>query len=85
MAKAKDDVFSSGTAKPSMNKPQLLQDHSAEPSKNKGSCSGYSFVYSLDPYVVLSTVGGRATGYGYWVQPTGNGSTGFLQPVRMAC
>ena len=45
--------------------------------------AGYSHGYPLDPYVVLSSPGGRAPGFGYWVQPTGDGSTGFLQPVRL--
>jgi hypothetical protein len=45
--------------------------------------SGYSFSYPLDPYVVLSTIAGRASGYEYWVQPIGDSSMGFLQPVRM--
>jgi hypothetical protein len=39
----------------------------------------------LDPYVILSTAGRRATSYGYWVQQTGNGSMGFLQPVCGWC
>jgi hypothetical protein len=46
--------------------------------------AGYSFGYPLDPYVVLSAPRGGAPCHGYWVQPTGNGSTGFLQPVRLA-
>jgi hypothetical protein len=44
----------------------------------------YSTSYSLDPYAVLSPAGGCAPGYGYWVQPLGDGSTGFIQPVRLA-
>jgi hypothetical protein len=47
--------------------------------------AGNSFDNSLDPYVVLPTAGGRASGFGYWVQPVGDGGTGFLQPVRLEC
>jgi hypothetical protein len=47
--------------------------------------AGYFGGYPPDLYVVLSTAGGRSTGYGYWVQPTGNGGSEFLQPVRMVC
>jgi hypothetical protein len=46
--------------------------------------AGYSFGYPLYPYVVLFAAGGATPGYGYWVQPSGDGSTGFLQPVRLA-
>jgi hypothetical protein len=38
---------------------------------------GYSFGYPLDPYVVFSPAGGVASGYEYWVQPFGDGSTGY--------
>lgn len=46
--------------------------------------SGSPYGYSLDPYVVLSPVRGAAGCHGVWVQPTGDGSTGFLQPVWVA-
>jgi hypothetical protein len=37
--------------------------------------AGYPYGYPLDPYVVLSTVGGGATCFEYWVQPTSNNNT----------
>jgi hypothetical protein len=37
-----------------------------------------------DPYVVLSPTRGAAGGDGFWVQPFGDGSSGFIQPVRLA-
>jgi hypothetical protein len=43
--------------------------------------AGYSFGYPLDLYVVLSLAGGAAPGHGYWVQPFGDGSLGYLQPT----
>jgi hypothetical protein len=53
-------------------------------AKNIGSFIGYSFGYLLDLYVVLSLACGAPPGHGYWVQPFGNGSTGYIQPIRMA-
>jgi hypothetical protein len=53
--------------------------------KNPIIFAGYSVGYPLGPYAVLSTARGRPTGYGYWVQPTENGGSGFLQPVWMIC
>jgi hypothetical protein len=44
----------------------------------------YSFGYALDPYVILSPAGGCLPVYRYLVQPLGEGSTGFIQPVRLA-
>jgi hypothetical protein len=46
--------------------------------------AGYPFNCPLDPYVVLSPAGGAAPRHGYWVQPFGDGSTGYLQPIRVA-
>jgi hypothetical protein len=46
--------------------------------------AGYPFGYPLDPYVVLSPAGGPTPGHGYWVQPFGDGSTGYLQPIWVA-
>jgi hypothetical protein len=37
----------------------------------------------LDPYVVFSPTRGATGGDGFWVQPYGNGSSGFIQPVRL--
>jgi hypothetical protein len=37
----------------------------------------------LDPYVVFSPARGAAGGDGFWVQPCGDGSSGFIQPVRL--
>jgi hypothetical protein len=44
---------------------------------------GYSFGYPLDPYVVFSPAGEAASGHEYWVQLIGDGSTGYLQPIRL--
>jgi hypothetical protein len=46
--------------------------------------AGYSYGYPLDSYVVLSPTRGAAFGDGLWVQPFGDGSSGFIQPVWMA-
>jgi hypothetical protein len=46
--------------------------------------AGYSYGYPLDLYVVLSLTRGGAEGNGFWVQPFGDGSSGFIQPVRVA-
>jgi hypothetical protein len=35
-------------------------------------------------HVVFSPVGGATSGHGYWVQPFGNGCSGYLQPIRVA-
>jgi hypothetical protein len=48
------------------------------------SFSGYPYGYLLDSYVVLSSTRGAAGGDGFWVQPFGDGSSGFIQPVRLA-
>jgi hypothetical protein len=45
--------------------------------------AGYPLGYSLDPYVVLYPTAGGEPSVGYWVQQTDNGSTGFLQLVRL--
>lgn len=34
--------------------------------------------------MVLPAAGGGTCGHGYWVQPFGDGRTGFLQPVWLA-
>uniref|UniRef100_A0A8I6Y5M2 Uncharacterized protein n=1 Tax=Hordeum vulgare subsp. vulgare TaxID=112509 RepID=A0A8I6Y5M2_HORVV len=39
----------------------------------------------LDPYVVITQSCGQQGAYGYWMQPMGDGRTGYLQPVWMAC
>jgi hypothetical protein len=44
---------------------------------------GYPYGYPLDPYVFLSPTRGSAGGDGFWVQPFGDGSLGFIQPVRV--
>jgi hypothetical protein len=46
--------------------------------------AGYSYGYPLDTYVVLSPTRGAAGGDGFWVQPVGDGSMGFITPVRVA-
>jgi hypothetical protein len=35
-------------------------------------------VYPLNPYVVLSPTRGAAGGDGFWVQPFGDGSSGYI-------
>jgi hypothetical protein len=45
--------------------------------------AGYFFGYPLNPYVVFSPAGGAVPEHGYWVQPFGGGSTGYLQPIRL--
>jgi hypothetical protein len=46
--------------------------------------SDYPYGYPLDPYVVLSPTRRAAGGDGFWVQPFGDDSSGFFQPVRLA-
>jgi hypothetical protein len=53
-------------------------------TKNTFILAGYSHGYPLDPYVVLSPTRGAASSDGFWVQPFGDGSSRFIQPVRMA-
>ena len=45
--------------------------------------AGYLQSYSLDPYVVLTHSYGIQGAFGYWVQPMEDGSSGYIQPVRM--
>jgi hypothetical protein len=44
----------------------------------------YSFGYPLDLYVVLFPTREVAGGDGFWVQPFRDGSSGFIQLVRLA-
>jgi hypothetical protein len=44
---------------------------------------GYSYGYPLDPYVVLSPTREAAGGDRFWVQPFGDNSSRFIQPVRL--
>jgi hypothetical protein len=46
--------------------------------------AGYSYGYPLDSYMVLSPTRGATGGDEFWVQPFGDGSSGFIQPVRLA-
>jgi hypothetical protein len=46
--------------------------------------AGFPFGYPLDPYVVLSPADGAAPGHGFWVQPFGNGCSGYIQPIWQA-
>jgi hypothetical protein len=53
----------------------------------KRNCSpftGYSYDYPLDSRLVLPSTGGAAGTYGYWMQPTRNGRSGYLQPGWLA-
>jgi hypothetical protein len=40
--------------------------------------AGYLCDYSLDPYVILSPTRGAAGGDGFWMQPFGDGNSGFI-------
>jgi hypothetical protein len=51
-------------------------------NKQKPHC--YSLGHILDLYVVLYPSRGAASCHGVWVQPFGDGRTGFLQSVRLA-
>ena len=46
--------------------------------------AGYLQSYSLDSYMILTHSYGLQGAFGYWVQPMGDGSSGYIQPVRMA-
>jgi hypothetical protein len=52
-------------------------------TKKKLIYAGYPYGYPLDPYVVLSPARGAVEGDGFWVQPCGDGSSGFIQLVRL--
>jgi hypothetical protein len=41
---------------------------------------GYSYGYALDPRMVLPSAGGAVGAYGYWMQPVGDGYSGYLLP-----
>jgi hypothetical protein len=45
---------------------------------------GYPYGYPLDSYVVLSPTRGVVGVDRFWVQPFEEGSSGFIQPVRLA-
>ena len=47
------------------------------------SNTGYLQGVCLDPYVVITEQCGGQGAFGYWVQPMGDGCTGYLQPVWM--
>ena len=40
--------------------------------------------YSLDPFVIATHSYGLQGAFGYWVQPMGDGRTGYLQPIWIA-
>jgi hypothetical protein len=44
---------------------------------------GYLSNLPLDPYVVFSPTRGATGGDGFWVQPYGDSSSGFIQQVRL--
>jgi hypothetical protein len=46
--------------------------------------AGFPYGYPLDLYVVLSPIRRAAGSDGFWMQPFGDGSSGFIQPVRLA-
>jgi hypothetical protein len=45
--------------------------------------AGHFQSYRMDPYMVLAHSYGLQEAIGYWVQPVGDGSTGYIQPVWM--
>jgi hypothetical protein len=45
--------------------------------------ASYFYGYLLDPYVVLSPIRGAAGDDGFRVQPFGDGSSRFIQPVQV--
>jgi hypothetical protein len=45
---------------------------------------GYQFGGALDQAMVLPPPGGSAVIYGYWMQPSADGRSGFLQPGWLA-
>jgi hypothetical protein len=64
-----------------------LIDQIAEQRK---SCHGnFSALRSILPFYAdekhetISPACGAPPGHGYWVQPFGNGSTGYIQPIRV--
>jgi hypothetical protein len=46
--------------------------------------AGYPHDYPLDLFVVLSSARGEEGRHGFWVQPYGDGHSGFIQPVRLS-
>ncbi|VAI71533.1 unnamed protein product [Triticum turgidum subsp. durum] len=48
-----------------------------------GPNPGYFQSYGINPYVVATHSYGLQGAFGYWVQPMGDGRTGYLQPVWM--
>jgi hypothetical protein len=52
--------------------------------KSKKKITVYSYGYPLDPYVVLSPTKEAAGGDEFWVQLFEDGSSRFIQPVRLA-
>jgi hypothetical protein len=53
-------------------------------NQKKLCLAGYPYGYPLDLYVVLSLTREAAGGDGFWVQPFGDDSSGFIQLVRLA-
>nr|XP_040244114.1 pentatricopeptide repeat-containing protein At4g01030, mitochondrial-like [Aegilops tauschii subsp. strangulata] len=64
---------------PEEEKERLLLCH----TENLGS-SNSLVGYDMDPYVVVTHSYGLQGATGYWVQPVGDGSTGYIQLVWMA-
>jgi hypothetical protein len=50
--------------------------------KNLFAC--YPYGHPPDLYVVLSPTRGATGGDGLWVQPFGDSSSGFIQPMQLA-
>jgi hypothetical protein len=46
--------------------------------------AGYPYGYPLNSFVVLSLTRGAVGGDGFWVQSFGDGSSGYIQPARLA-
>ena len=62
----------------------VRNDHVFNKPKQTFFFAGYPIGYPLDPYVVLSPTSGASQCHGFWVQHFGDGSQGFIQPVRLA-
>ena len=63
---------------------ELQKRYDFEQRKYFKLLAGYFQSYSLDPDVVLTHSYGLQGAFGYWVQPMGDGGSGYIQPVRMA-
>uniref|UniRef100_A0A8R7QNC9 Uncharacterized protein n=1 Tax=Triticum urartu TaxID=4572 RepID=A0A8R7QNC9_TRIUA len=63
---------------------QLARAKRAAMLRHAEATTGHLQSYSLDPYMVLTHSYGLQGAFGYWVQPMGDGRSGYIQPVWMA-